>query len=69
MPGTKAKYGGYGGVFEAIFSKALQQQNKPESSLKITKWDVVNAQKYPEVDSIDAILMTGGRTISCKPQI
>ncbi|KAJ9300607.1 hypothetical protein DTO271G3_1771 [Paecilomyces variotii] len=64
---TNKKYGGYGGVFEALLkasAKALGEPEKldPETGLEITKWDVVHRDdRYPNLDDIDAILMTGSR--------
>ena len=65
---TKAKYGGYGGVFEALLrssARALNQPDRihPESGFEITKWDVVNDEdKYPDLKDIDVILITGSST-------
>lgn len=61
---TKAKYGGYGGVFEVLLqagAKALNQPElvQPESGLEITKWDIVNGDQYPNLDDVDGILITG----------
>ena len=61
---TKAKYGGYGGVFEVLLqsgAKALNQPElvHPESGLEITKWDIVNGDQYPNLDDVDGILITG----------
>jgi hypothetical protein len=67
LPNTNEKYGGYGGVFETLLktsAKALGQPDKldPETGFQITKWDVVNRDDhYPNLDDIDAILMTGSR--------
>ncbi|GAD98192.1 hypothetical protein PVAR5_6883 [Paecilomyces variotii No. 5] len=64
---TKEKYGGYGGVFESLLkasAKELGQPEKldPETGLEITKWDIVHRDDlYPNLDDIDAILMTGSR--------
>ncbi len=63
LDNTKAKYGGYGGVFEALLlasAKALDQPETvdPQSGLKISKWNVME-DRYPEPEDIDAILITG----------
>ena len=66
MNNTKAKYGGYGGVFEALLrsgAKALDRPEKvdPDSGLEISKWNVME-DRYPELEDIDAILLTGSST-------
>lgn len=59
-----AKYEGYGGVFKSLFresAKALGQPERlnPETGLEISKWDIVDGDKYPELDEVDALVMTG----------
>ena len=60
---TAEKYGGYGNVFRALLesgAKMLAAEDhgvRPE--LEISKYDVVNAEHYPDLDEIDACLMTG----------
>ena len=65
LDGTRAKYGGYGGVFTALLKAGADALDVPglssTSGLDITTWDVVTAQKYPELEDIDAILITGSR--------
>ncbi|PGH19560.1 hypothetical protein AJ80_03896 [Polytolypa hystricis UAMH7299] len=63
---TRAKYGGYSGVFEALLRSSAKALNQPEivhpdSGLDISKYNVVDDDKYPSLDDIDAILMTGSR--------
>ncbi len=65
LTGTAAKYGGYGGVFKALLSAGADGLNHPKISSKhglvLTNWDVVEAQEYPDLDEIDAVLITGSR--------
>jgi hypothetical protein len=62
---THAKYGGYGGVFKALLSAGADALELPNISskheLSLTNWDVVEAQQYPPLDEVDAILITGSR--------
>ncbi|KLJ10219.1 hypothetical protein EMPG_14390 [Blastomyces silverae] len=63
---TKSKYGGYGGVFEDLLrssAKLLNQPDKvdPATGLEISKWDVVEGDKYPNLEDVDAVLITGSR--------
>lgn len=58
---TKAKYGGYGGCFEALLRTGARQlgQIDPVRDLQFTFWDVVNRDEYPQLSEIDAVLLTG----------
>lgn len=40
---TRAKYGGYGGVFTSLLHKGADAINIPRGQLDISGWDVVNA--------------------------
>ncbi|KAG4427341.1 hypothetical protein IFR05_017175 [Cadophora sp. M221] len=65
LENTKAKYGGYGGVFTALLKAGADALNHPglssSSGLDLSTWDVVTAQSYPSLDDIDAILLTGSK--------
>ncbi|KAF2164884.1 hypothetical protein M409DRAFT_36992, partial [Zasmidium cellare ATCC 36951] len=64
---TKEKYGTYGNLFTELLTNGsdLYRQenhnNSPSPDLDITKYDVVNAEIYPKVEDIDAVLLTGSR--------
>ncbi|OJD17123.1 hypothetical protein AJ78_02768 [Emergomyces pasteurianus Ep9510] len=63
---TRSKYGGYGGVFEALLwssAKLLNQSDKidPATGLEISKWNVVEGDKYPNLEDVDAVLITGSK--------
>ena len=61
LPGTQAKYKTYGGVFTNLFARATAPA-PVESVLRITQHDVVNdPSSYPDLDAIDAMLITGSR--------
>ena len=62
---AQAKYGTYSGMFEALLRQAGQEQHRPALSdaLVIAKWQVDrDGARYPEMDEIDAILITGSST-------
>ncbi|KAF2739005.1 class I glutamine amidotransferase-like protein [Polyplosphaeria fusca] len=66
MDQTRAKYGGYGGVFKALLSTAADALEQPDlmsstKGLELSAFDVVGEQQYPELDEIDAVLLTGSR--------
>ncbi|KAF7563638.1 hypothetical protein G7046_g440 [Stylonectria norvegica] len=55
------KHGSYGDIIETSLRKGLAQAGNPISDLKVTKWDVIIAQVYPALDSIDAVFVTAGQ--------
>jgi hypothetical protein len=61
LNGTRKTYGGYGGVFTALLEAGAQHIGFPVSNLIISKYDVVEKMEYPDLESIDAILITGSR--------
>ncbi|KAH7143754.1 class I glutamine amidotransferase-like protein [Dactylonectria macrodidyma] len=68
QPQTRARYGGYTGVFTALLEAAAQSLSPPrelKELVSITSYDVVNeSQSYPVLDDIDAVLITGSRHTS-----
>jgi hypothetical protein len=61
---SNAKYGGYVGVFRTLLHSSVRELYKPEqidpsSILEISRFDVVTAQNYPDLESVDAVLLTG----------
>ncbi|RAK93861.1 class I glutamine amidotransferase [Aspergillus costaricaensis CBS 115574] len=60
------KYGGYRGVFSRLLREsaaALGQPDKldPETGLEISGWDVVTAQEYPNLEDVDAVVLSGSK--------
>jgi GMP synthase-like glutamine amidotransferase len=62
LPGTVAQYGSFGGVFTSLLRAGASTLSPPlhESDLVLSAYDVVQ-QKYPSLDSIDAVLISGAR--------
>jgi len=63
---TKAKYGGYGGVFRQMLERSADTLQYPGLSskhgLELTYFNVEqHPELYPSLDNIDAILITGSR--------
>lgn len=62
---TRAKYGSYGGVFTALLkagADALQHPGLSSSTgLSLSTYDIVHGQKYPSLEDIDAVLLTGSK--------
>ncbi|KAL4802372.1 class I glutamine amidotransferase-like protein [Aspergillus unguis] len=63
---ANAKYGGYAGVFTTLLESSLKELRKPEqvdpkTVLDISRFDVVTAQEYPDLENVDAVLLTGSK--------
>lgn len=58
---VKAKFGTYGDIFKLLLgaSASTLEGLNAQSDLEITKWDIVNGTDYPNLEDIDAILLTG----------
>jgi hypothetical protein len=66
---TKEKYGSYGNLFRELLENgagriAASQDGDGDGApaLDITKFDVVKHEVYPDLDGVDAVLLTGSRT-------
>lgn len=62
-------YGGYGGVFKELFKQSARVLGNPdtldpENGLEISRWDIVGGDEYPNLDEIDALVMTGSSAFS-----
>lgn len=69
---TQQKYGSYGGLFEFLLLRSAahlsQNDHIREPTLAITKYDVVGEpDKYPSLDNIDAVLLSGSSTWPLSP--
>ena len=65
LPNTKAQHQGYGGVFEALLKAGARASSviDPDAGLDITKYQIeANPDNYPDLDAVDAILITGSST-------
>lgn len=61
QPRTAARYGSYGGVFRNLLTAGVKRLGLPsEEGLTITTWDI-QQEVYPNLEDIDAILITGSR--------
>jgi len=65
-PNTNSKYGGYRGVFTALLHAAADNLRSSSSfplnpRLELSAYDVVSAQEYPPLDSIDGVLLSGSK--------
>lgn len=63
---TKAKYGGYGQVFKQLLDRGADKLGHPglssKEGMEMKMYHVVNEPDvYPELEDIDAIVLTGSR--------
>lgn len=63
LPNTAKQYGGYGGVFKSLLSAGARAEGlDPDDVLDFMLYQAVERpDEYPELDNIDAILLTGSR--------
>ncbi|MBH1945645.1 hypothetical protein I5L01_15620, partial [Erythrobacter sp. YJ-T3-07] len=58
---VKIARGGYGDIFGQLLKNTAAAVGPEDlvSKLRITEWDIVTAQSYPEIEEVDAFLLTG----------
>lgn len=63
------KYGTFGRQFQTLLDAAAHAMKQPElspissnGSLDVSLWDVVDKMEYPDLDKVDALLVTGSST-------
>lgn len=57
-----ARYGKYGTVFRTLLETAAEELGEPgfsKDSLELSAYDVVTEQKYPNLEDVDAVLISG----------
>jgi len=60
-----AKYGRYGRIFKTLLEAAAEGLGlSPEQDLELSAYDVVTAQEYPDLEKIDAVLISGSSMFS-----
>jgi len=69
LDNTRAKYGGYGGVFQQMLERgadALRDQRvTSKEGLELKKYQIVEQDIYPKLEDVDAILLTGSSMRNC----
>lgn len=62
-PAVVEKYGKYGRIFTTLLETAAEGLGlSPKQDLELSAFDVVTAQEYPDLDNIDAVLISGSST-------
>lgn len=62
---VKASRGTYGDVFKDLLSKGLKDAGKDSDiDLRVSKWDVVGSDAFPDINEVDAILLSGSSEYS-----
>jgi hypothetical protein len=62
------KYGRYGDIFKALLRTAADSLSQPDFSsknLELSAYDVVSKQEYPDLENVDAVLLSGSSTLLC----
>lgn len=55
-----AEYGKYDRIFTTLLETAAEAMGlSPKQDLELSAFDVVTAQEYPDVENIDAVLISG----------
>jgi hypothetical protein len=66
---TRETVGGYGDIFRILLEKGASELNdatlSSRDALRLTYWNVENGDRYPKLDDIDAVLMTGSSGSDC----
>jgi hypothetical protein len=62
---TKEKYGGYGNLFKELLNNGVKEVREKDNvevpELDVRKYDVVNQETYPNIEDVDAVLLSGSR--------
>ncbi|KAI1037946.1 hypothetical protein LB505_001581 [Fusarium chuoi] len=65
FPSVNEKRGSYGDIFRDLLTKGLKNEalgdKGKDVSLDLSKWDVVTAQEYPNIEDVDGFLLTGSK--------
>ncbi|CEI60503.1 hypothetical protein FVEN_g10005 [Fusarium venenatum] len=68
FPSVLEKRGPYGDVFRTLLDKGLKHETLGDKvkdvNYEISRWDVVTAQEYPEIEEVDGFLLTGSKHTS-----
>lgn len=70
LPQTRANYGGYTGLYTLLLHEGADLLGLPRDRFQLSKWDIVQRGQelseqevekieYPQLDDIDAILISG----------
>jgi hypothetical protein len=59
-PGVVALYGAYDRIFATLLEKAAEGLGlDPKKDLELSAFEVVTKQEYPEIENVDAVLISG----------
>jgi len=59
-PDVVALYGAYDRIFTTLLEKAAEGIGlDPKKDLELSAFEVVTKQEYPDLDSVDAVLISG----------
>ncbi|KAH8429912.1 type 1 glutamine amidotransferase [Aspergillus melleus] len=58
---VKDRYGSYGDMFQRLLNTSLASLENTNTTLELTKWDVVENSVFPDPGDFDALLLTGSK--------
>lgn len=65
LEAVASRFGKYARIFSTLLNAAADKLKYPglssKEGLEISAWDIVHGDKYPELENIDAILITGSK--------
>lgn len=65
-PDVVAEYGKYDRIFTTLLEAAAEGLGlSPKQDLVLSAFDVVSAQEYPDLENIDAVLISGSSRLRC----
>jgi hypothetical protein len=65
LPDIVARYGRYDRIFSTLLEAAAEASGlSPKKDLELSGFDVVDKQEYPDIEHIDAVLISGS-SASC----
>lgn len=53
------KYGTYGDIVKILLTSAFETDSLP--NLEVLKWNIIQAESFPNLDAVDGILLTGSQ--------
>jgi hypothetical protein len=70
LPDVVEKYGRYDRIFSTLLETAAEGLGlSPKKDLELSGFDVVDKQEYPNLEDIDAVLISGSSVLSMANQL
>ena len=65
VPPVQARFGTYGDIFQKFLQSGFKSLglSEGELELQVSKWNVVEGNRYPRLEAVDGILLTGSSAL------